>query len=305
MAANIKTRYGTRANDPSIDYPSGSFKNKSAPDSVDGTPLERDWANDFLGTRDAILQAAGITANGNIETAQASQVLTALTALFRIPGRSQRFLSGGTFTVPEGVTQIWVSGVAPGGGGGGGGGATNQVGTGAGGCGGGAGQSVLCQSYAVTPGATLTITIGNQGTAGAAGTATTNGGQGGNGGNLSVGSLITLAGGGGGDAGARFAGAGTVPAGGISSSGYPSGSSGSDGATGFNGGVGSGGSGGSSPFGGGGGSGRAGTSGTPGKTAGGYGAGGGGGGGGYGTASAGATGGAGAAGSPGFLLIQW
>lgn len=81
MALTLNTRYGTRATEPSIDYPTGGFKNKSSPDALDGTPLERDWANDFLGARDAILKAAGIIANGTAETAEASQVLEALRVL--------------------------------------------------------------------------------------------------------------------------------------------------------------------------------------------------------------------------------
>lgn len=83
MALTLNTRYGTRATEPSIDYPTGSFKNKSAPDAVDGTPLERDWANDLLGARDAILKAAGILANGAPETAEASQVLEALNTIYK------------------------------------------------------------------------------------------------------------------------------------------------------------------------------------------------------------------------------
>lgn len=81
MSLNISTRYGGRANAPSLDYPTGSFKNKTAPAAVDGTPLEKDWANDLLGARDAILAAAGLTANGTADTAQASQLLAALQAL--------------------------------------------------------------------------------------------------------------------------------------------------------------------------------------------------------------------------------
>lgn len=80
MAIKLAERYPTRASDPSLDYPTGSFKNKSAPGAVDGTPLEKDWANDILGFRDALLDAAAIVADGNIDTAQSSQTFDALTA---------------------------------------------------------------------------------------------------------------------------------------------------------------------------------------------------------------------------------
>lgn len=81
MAINLVTQYDTRATAASLDYPSGSFKNISAPGLKDGTPLEQAWANDILGSRDAILLAAGLTADGNVETAQSSQVLDAIYTL--------------------------------------------------------------------------------------------------------------------------------------------------------------------------------------------------------------------------------
>lgn len=82
MAIKLRDRYGNRANEPSVDYPTGSVKNKSAPDATDGTPLEKDWANDLLGSRDAIMKAAGVTADGNVETAEKSQVLESLNKLY-------------------------------------------------------------------------------------------------------------------------------------------------------------------------------------------------------------------------------
>lgn len=78
MAINLNTRYPGRVDPPSIDYPTGSVKNRSAPAVLDGTPLEKDWANDVLGSRDAILKAGGVTASGNIETADVSDVVVAL-----------------------------------------------------------------------------------------------------------------------------------------------------------------------------------------------------------------------------------
>jgi hypothetical protein len=78
------------------------------------------------------------------------------------------FTSSGTWNVPQGVTTISVSGCAGGGGGGGSvySNSTNYYG----GLGGGAGQSVIKKLISVTPGHTLSITIGAGGAGGAAGT---------------------------------------------------------------------------------------------------------------------------------------
>jgi hypothetical protein len=232
-----------------------------------------------------------INAKGRVTSATALSLFTAQNTVV--------FTSSGTWTVPQGVTTILVSGCA-GGGGGGGGGASNSTSGGAGsGGGGGAGQSVIKKTISVTPGSTITVTIGAGGSAGSGGAA--NGGSGGNGGNggnttLVTGSttLLSLTAGSGGSGGSGGGGAGG------GSNGYPSGSYGTDG------GVisGVGGMGASSPFGGGGGAGRAGGGGgITAYGAYGYGSGGGGGGCAYGTTTG--TGGNGGTGAPGILIIEW
>lgn len=102
----------------------------------------------------------------------------------------QTFTTNGSFTVPDGVTTIYVSGSAGGGGGGGGYSSSNS------GQGGGAGQSIMKQPYQVSPGDVIAITIGSTGSAGGVGAA------GGQGGNTVIGALATLNGGGGGNPGA-------------------------------------------------------------------------------------------------------
>lgn len=81
MAIRIEDEYAQSvAADAS--YPGGSFKNVSTPGGSDGTPLEKAWANDFLGARDAILAAAGVGYSGAPDTAVASDLLDALNTLF-------------------------------------------------------------------------------------------------------------------------------------------------------------------------------------------------------------------------------
>lgn len=82
--------------------------------------------------------------------------------------RSQNFLSSGNFTVPAGVTTVWVTMC----GGGGSGAARGSDGAG----GGGAGGYTIKRAVNVTPGATITVTIG----AGGAGVIPGNSGNNGN-----------------------------------------------------------------------------------------------------------------------------
>lgn len=91
---------------------------------------------------------------------------------------TQTFTSDGTFTVPDGVTKIWIT--AFGGGGGG-----NKVG-------GQGGSWILRKAFSVVPGTTIPITIGAGGT-GEENRGTSTSGT--DGGATVIGNLITLAGG--------------------------------------------------------------------------------------------------------------
>lgn len=112
--------------------------------------------------------------------------------------KAQTFTANGTFTIPAGITALKVTLV---GGGGGSGGAFGIVCTAGATSGGGGGGTCISYLTSLTPGATISVTIGGAGTAGAAsGTA---GGAGGNS-TLTSGtqSITTVtAGGGGGSAG--------------------------------------------------------------------------------------------------------
>lgn len=107
-----------------------------------------------------------------------------------------RYTSAGTYTMPEGMDEIFVSAIAGGGGGGGGrtyyDGSANTTRTGAGGSGGGAGNFVFLQRVPVTALLDVAITIGAAGAAGAKNAAGKAGGS------TVFGSFFTLAGGTGG-----------------------------------------------------------------------------------------------------------
>jgi hypothetical protein len=98
----------------------------------------------------------------------------------------QKFIASGTFTVPTGITKLWVT-LAGAGGGGGDGDYVGPDDTGsynyyAGGSG-GSGQIIWADEITVTPGEEITVTIGTGGAAGA------------DGGDSSFGSYVTAAGG--------------------------------------------------------------------------------------------------------------
>ncbi|MEB1007763.1 hypothetical protein VC862_24595 [Citrobacter braakii] len=232
-----------------------------------------------------------------------STIADILTYLGLSKSRFAVVTSSQAITIPNWVTEIYVTASAGGGGGGGSGGSTNLTGTGAGGQGGGSGEFVVKRKFAVTPGSTINVTIGAEGTGGIAGTPSINGGNGTAGGGTVIGSLLTLNGGGGGHGGDSFMGS-VLPGGGAGGTGYPAGQDGQDGANTIPG-NGCGGNGGNSFFGGGAGGSRAGSAGVDGKDAYGYGSGGSGAGGGYGGSGGGSNGGVGGKGSSGIVIIEW
>lgn len=81
MSLKLNERYPNRFNNPSPEYPLGSFKNRTAPNAKDGSYLEQDWANDKEGFFQSLLSQAGIAANGAVDAVGASQYFSALTAI--------------------------------------------------------------------------------------------------------------------------------------------------------------------------------------------------------------------------------
>lgn len=216
----------------------------------------------------------------------------------RAGSHKQAFTSSGSFTVPDGITKIYVTACAAGGGGGGGcGSAPSQVGWPATGGGGGCGQAVVGQTFAVVPGQVIPITVGGKGLGGAGGPANGAGSTGTSGGNTVIGSLLTLTGGlpGGGGTSPTTAGAGNG-GGGSPCKGSPGSQAGAGG---------QGGTGASSRLGGGGGGGQPIATSVIAGAAGGVGDIGGGGGGGGTTVVSSIAGGAGGNGGDGFALIEW
>lgn len=82
MALKRNETYPGRFGNPTSDHPQGAFKNRSAPGAQDGSFCEQQWANDWDGFFGRLLTVAGITPNGNADTALASQYYDALTSIF-------------------------------------------------------------------------------------------------------------------------------------------------------------------------------------------------------------------------------
>ena len=130
-------------------------------------------------------------------------------------GGYQLFTESGEFTVPVGVKRVLITAIGSGGGGGGAGAVythnvteTNgyYINRSATGGGGGSGYFIKDRARVVTPGAIIPITINAGGTSGAGATAARNakGGTGGAGGSVTVGDLLSVDGGAGGN-GATYA----------------------------------------------------------------------------------------------------
>ncbi len=98
----------------------------------------------------------------------------------RVNGGTQTFTANGTFIVPTGVTKIWVTACAGGQGAGASAGSNGSTS-------GDGGDWIIKQPYNVTPGQSISITVGQGGAAGI---------EPANGGNTVIGSLVTLVGGG-------------------------------------------------------------------------------------------------------------
>lgn len=97
MSLKLNERYPGRFNNPSADYPGGSFKNRTTPDAKDGSYLEKDWANDKEGFFQSIIAGAGALPNGLVDKVGASQFFDCLLQLAQNQ-IAQAFPTAGTST---------------------------------------------------------------------------------------------------------------------------------------------------------------------------------------------------------------
>ncbi|MGL5147352.1 MAG: hypothetical protein ACRC7Q_07675 [Plesiomonas shigelloides] len=107
MSLIYPNRYPGRWDPTSAQYPQGKFKNRSSPTAKDGSFCEMDWANDWAGFFGAILKNAGVTPNGSVDTAIASQLYSALIGGI-IKTAGLRDVGVGANQIPD--MSSWVSG---------------------------------------------------------------------------------------------------------------------------------------------------------------------------------------------------
>jgi hypothetical protein len=145
-------------------------------------------------------------ANGTSASSSASNSVTPVVSY----ALSQTFNSSGNYVVPAGKNYISGFLIAAGGGGGGGGsGNTGDMGYMGGGGGGSHGKAVAFKDYPVTPGETISITVGSSGNGGNGVINTAPSGAGNAGGATTLSNLITVNGGGGGGGGTFTQGGGS------------------------------------------------------------------------------------------------
>lgn len=230
--------------DATMSFPDGSTASSyTIPDKDSGVVMVAGDSGFRCQTFGQVVVANATEPNQAVPLGQVPQVMA-------VGNRKVAFTSGGTFTVPANITQVWASGCAGGGGGG------SSYTDWSGGAGGGYGQWTLNQPISVTPGDTLTIALGAAGQGGQTYSEVVSGVtiyttvNGTNGGNTTITNsagtaLLTLTGGGGGSSPSSNTNSTTDPCpGGV---GYPYGGSGN-----YAGGSSCGGAGASGPFGGGG-----------------------------------------------------
>lgn len=112
----IFDKYKPRANAATTDYPYGSIKNASAEDVKDGTPLDDDHGNDYLGWDAALMAQANLVPDGNSDKATDSQRLAAINkiagsifdgksaAVSAVAARPQHFPVGSEVTTLSSLT---------------------------------------------------------------------------------------------------------------------------------------------------------------------------------------------------------
>ncbi|AZD59223.1 Prophage tail fiber protein [Pseudomonas chlororaphis subsp. aurantiaca] len=99
---------------PSAGLVNGRFVDENPLTGTPGSLIPADWGNGVTQELLAVITAADLTPS----EANLTQLLSAIRSISRKSAGLgiQRFTANGSFTVPEGVTKIWLSGCAGGGG---------------------------------------------------------------------------------------------------------------------------------------------------------------------------------------------
>ncbi|CAH9012918.1 tail fiber protein [Vibrio phage F35 g1] len=83
-------------------YPMGEAKNRTTSTSKDGSYLEKKWIQDYEAFFGALLNEAGVSPDGSVDTAESSQFFDALT--YKVNG-----VSGSNYVkLPSGLILQWI-----------------------------------------------------------------------------------------------------------------------------------------------------------------------------------------------------
>lgn len=102
MALDPSNKYVGRIQVPDANYTYGSSKDETSPGANDGTPHEKDRANDIFGFQQALLKLASIVPSGSSETQLVSQYIHALVEL--AAGRAVNYDESG-------IVNVYVAGL--------------------------------------------------------------------------------------------------------------------------------------------------------------------------------------------------
>lgn len=91
MALDRSQRYPGRWLSPSADFPMGGPKNRTSPTSADGSYFEKDWIADSEAFFGALLNEAGEAVNNIADTAQSSQLHSAMQKAREVSPRNDQW----------------------------------------------------------------------------------------------------------------------------------------------------------------------------------------------------------------------
>lgn len=111
MALIPSTTYSGQVDVDATHYPLGKARNISIAGANDGTPLEKNWVNDWWGFQQALLAAASITPSGDADMADASQALQAIQAL--ILAMPNRVVERGQYVAASPISESVSSSNSP------------------------------------------------------------------------------------------------------------------------------------------------------------------------------------------------
>lgn len=116
-----KNRYPGQTDTGDAGFPEGKARNATTLNDGTGFPIEKDWVNDLLGAKQALVDEAGVTPSGDPDKVGASDELDALDVLYyrksavdtavnakTTPGNAKYSINAGTTVSPVNLTESFA-----------------------------------------------------------------------------------------------------------------------------------------------------------------------------------------------------